>query len=108
MLKIPEGKLKVLRNQGYENKEITLGIRPEDIHDEPLFIQSSPETALTVNIDVVELMGAETILYSSIKSQSLIARFDSRADVKSGQSIALAFNMNKAHFFDNETSLRIC
>lgn len=38
------GKLKALREQGYIGNENLLGIRPEDFHDEPLFIDSSPET----------------------------------------------------------------
>src|SRR5699024_10926241 len=32
-IKVPEGKMKVLRDQGYINKDIILGIRPEDMHD---------------------------------------------------------------------------
>src|SRR5690625_7713472 len=43
---IPEGKLKPLNEQDYNNQDIVLGIRPEDIHDEPLFIDSSPETKI--------------------------------------------------------------
>ncbi|WP_180994286.1 hypothetical protein [Bacillus sp. Marseille-P3661] len=52
-------------------------------------------------------MGAETILYTTMNNQNLTARFDSRTDVKGGHSIDLAFNMNKTHFFDNETEERI-
>src|SRR5690625_950357 len=63
-IKVPEGKLKVLQDNGYVGNEVILGIRPEDIHDEPLFIDSSPDTKITASIDVAELMGAETILYS--------------------------------------------
>ena len=33
--------MKLLREQGYENKEIIFGIRPEDIHDELLFLEAS-------------------------------------------------------------------
>jgi len=106
-LKIPEGKLKALEANGYVGKEVILGIRPEDIHDEPLFIDSSPETKLTATIDVAELMGAETILYSKVNDQDFVSRIDSRTDVEGGDSIDLAFNLNKAHFFDIETEERI-
>src|SRR5699024_199510 len=58
-IKVPEGKMKTLRNEGYLNKDLILGIRPEDIHDEPLFLESSPETKINAHIDVAELMGSE-------------------------------------------------
>ncbi|WP_284139511.1 MULTISPECIES: sn-glycerol-3-phosphate ABC transporter ATP-binding protein UgpC [unclassified Virgibacillus] len=106
-IKVPEGKMKVLRDQGYVDKDIVLGIRPEDIHDEPVFIDSTPETKITAHVDVAELMGAETFLYSKINNQDFIARVDSRTDIQGGQSIELALDMNSAHFFDTETELRI-
>lgn len=104
---VPEGKMKYLREQGYVNKEILMGVRPEEIHDEPVFIDASQGTKITAKIEVAELMGAETMLYSEIDGQSFVARVDSRTDVKPGQSLDLALDMNKAHFFDNETELRI-
>src|SRR5690625_2214807 len=104
---VPEGKLKPLREQGYVGKEVVLGIRPEDIHDEPVFIDSSPETKVEAIIDVAELMGAETILYSKVDEQDFVARVDSRTDITGGEEIPLAFAMNKAHFFDIETEERI-
>ena len=107
IIKIPEGKMKILREQNYVGKDIILGIRPEDIHDELLFIESSSDTAFEATIDVAELMGAETYLHSTIADQEFIARVDSRSDVKNGQKLQLAFDMNKAHFFDVETEKRI-
>lgn len=104
-IKVPEGKLKLLKD--YEGKELILGIRPEDLHDEPLFLESSPETQLLVKIDVAELMGSETYLYSNINDQDLIARVDSRTDFRNGQDIKLALDMNKSHFFDSKTEVRI-
>jgi multiple sugar transport system ATP-binding protein len=104
---IPEGKMKLLRDRGYANKDIILGIRPEDIHDEPVFIESSPETTVNVNIEVAELMGAETMLYSQLSEQEFVARVDSRTDIKPGQSLKLAFDMNKVHFFDADSELRV-
>ncbi|TFJ93513.1 ABC transporter ATP-binding protein [Lentibacillus salicampi] len=106
-IKIPEGKMKILRDQGYTDKEIILGIRPEDIHDEPAFIEATPDTKITATIDVAELMGAESYLYSKLNEQDFIARVDSRSDVTGGEQIDLAFDMNKALFFDAETEQRI-
>jgi multiple sugar transport system ATP-binding protein len=106
-LAIPEGKMKVLREQGYVGKEVILGVRPEDIHDEPIFIEASLGTKIDAKIDVSELTGAETMLYSSINEQDFIARVDSRSNIKPGDVIDLAIDMNKTHFFDSETELRI-
>jgi multiple sugar transport system ATP-binding protein len=104
---VPEGKMKVLRDKGYANKEVILGIRPEDIHDEPIFLESSQGSILTAKVEVAELMGAETMLYSQVEGQEFIARVDSRTDVKPGQELQLALDMNKSHFFDVESELRI-
>ncbi|MCD5324939.1 MULTISPECIES: ABC transporter ATP-binding protein [Pontibacillus] len=106
-IKVPEGKMKILRERGYIDQELILGIRPEDIHDEPVFIESSQDTKINATIDVAELMGSESYLYSSVKGQEFIARVDSRSDINGGQKIDLALDMNKAHFFDKETENRI-
>jgi multiple sugar transport system ATP-binding protein len=106
-VQIPEGKMKVLREQGYVGKNAILGVRPEDIHDEPVFIEASTGTKINAKIDVSELLGAETMLYSSIDGQDFIARVDARSNIKPGDMIELAIDMNKTHFFDAETELRI-
>jgi multiple sugar transport system ATP-binding protein len=104
-LAVPEGKLKLL--ESYIGKEVTLGIRPEDIHDEPIFLDSSPGSVIEAKIDVAELMGAETFLYSKIAGNDFVARVDSRTDVQNGQTLKVAFDMNKVHFFDIDTEERI-
>ncbi|MEK4485987.1 sn-glycerol-3-phosphate ABC transporter ATP-binding protein UgpC [Psychrobacillus sp. FSL H8-0484] len=104
---VPEGKQKLLREQGYVGKDIILGIRPEDIHDEPLFIDFTPETKINVLIEVAELTGSEIMLYSKVAGQDFVARVDSRFNVDAGEIVDLAFDLNKAHFFDSESELRI-
>jgi len=106
-LKVPEGKMKVLRDKGYVGKEVVFGIRPEDIHDEPLFIESAPESTVRAKIEVAELLGAETMLYFPMNGNEFVARLDSRTEYKPGQTVTLGFDMNKCHFFDPETELRI-
>ncbi|WP_071396407.1 ABC transporter ATP-binding protein [Bacillus tuaregi] len=104
---IPEGKMKVLREEGYVGKEIVLGIRPEDFHDEQIFIDTYKDTTIKINVEVSELTGAETMIYSSLEGQALVARIDSRSHIAAGTSIELALDMNKLHFFDKDTEKRI-
>jgi multiple sugar transport system ATP-binding protein len=104
---IPEGKMKILRKQGYVGKEVILGIRPEDFHDEQVFIDAAIGATVTINVDVAELTGADMMLYSTIEGQNLVATIDPRTEVKPGDQLELAFDMNKAHFFNKETEIRI-
>ncbi|PLR89933.1 ABC transporter ATP-binding protein [Bacillus sp. T33-2] len=104
---IPEGKMKVLRDQGYVGKNIILGIRPEDLHDEPVFIDAANGAAVKAHVDVAELTGAETMVYSSFAGQDFVARIDSRTDITPGETLELAFDMNKVHFFDADSEMRI-
>ncbi|MEL4028607.1 ABC transporter ATP-binding protein [Caldifermentibacillus hisashii] len=106
-LKIPGGKLKLLKDNGYVRKEVIFGIRPEDIHDEPVFIESFPDDVIEVNIEVAELTGAELMLYSSLAGHDFVARIDARNQIKAGDKVKLGLDLNKAHFFDTETELRI-
>lgn len=101
---IPEGKAKTLREKGYAGKEIIFGIRPEDIHQEPVFLEASPNSIVNAHIEVAENLGHEMYLYlAGLGESSIIARIDGRAGVKEGVNIKLAFDMNKAHVFDKET-----
>ncbi|UOQ43531.1 sn-glycerol-3-phosphate ABC transporter ATP-binding protein UgpC [Halobacillus salinarum] len=104
---VPEGKMKPLRDQGYVGKEIILGVRPEDMHDEPVFIDANQDKKIRAHIEVAELMGSESYLYSRIGEQEFIARVDSRSDVQGGEEIDLAIDMNKVHFFDKDEEHRI-
>ncbi|MDX8045693.1 sn-glycerol-3-phosphate ABC transporter ATP-binding protein UgpC [Gracilibacillus sp. S3-1-1] len=106
-IEVPEGKMKILRDQGYVGKDVVLGVRPEDIHDEPVFLDANPGRKITATIDVAELMGSESYLYSEVNGQDFVARVDSRTDIHGGEKIELAFDMNKCHFFDKDTEARI-
>jgi multiple sugar transport system ATP-binding protein len=107
-VEVPEGKSKVFRAKGYIGKEIILGIRPEDIHEEPVFIEASPNSVITANIEVSENLGHEMFLYlTGLGKESIIARVDGRSGLKEGQNVKLAIDMNKIHAFDKESELTI-
>ena len=91
----------------YVGKEIVFGIRPEDVHDEPEFIEKHPETRTTADVEVTELMGAETYLYLNCEGNALTARVEPTSTAKTGDKITIAFDMNKMHLFDKETEKTI-
>ena len=103
------------------DKEVTFGIRPEDIHDEPAWLKSK-NPKLTVKVDVVEALGSETLLYcktmaaahdaESIDSivddvSNLVAKVDSRSFTKTGDTIEVALDVIHCHLFDKETEMTI-
>lgn len=107
-VEIPQGKAKTLRDKGYVGKEIVFGIRPEDLHEEPVFLEASPTTIVNGHVEVSENLGHEMFLYlTGLGKDTMIARVDARAGFKEGTAVKLAFDMNKAHFFDKETTLSI-
>ncbi|MGT2950992.1 sugar ABC transporter ATP-binding protein [Streptococcus cuniculi] len=106
-LRLPEGRRKHLEEKGYEGKTFTLGIRPEDIKASQLELDAYPESIVTAEVVVSELLGAESMLYSRVGSTEFVSRVDARDFHKPGEKVRLAFNLNKAHFFDDATSKAI-
>lgn len=106
IIHLPEekvGKLKGLKKSG---QDIILGIRPENIYVKQNDHQSYAQ--VNAKVDVVELMGAETLLYSSIgEDNSYVAKVDGSKIVKPGQTTPFYFDMDKCHFFDKETEEKI-
>ena len=99
-------------------KAITLGVRPEDIHQDQLFISKSPETVVTARIEVIDKLGAETQIYCELNyegkessiidnSTQMIAKISSRAVVALSDIVSLAFDANHIHMFDGETEATI-
>ncbi|MBQ7224302.1 MAG: sn-glycerol-3-phosphate ABC transporter ATP-binding protein UgpC [Clostridia bacterium] len=106
---VPEEKAKRLIDESYIGQEITLGVRPEDIHDEEIFIASSPDTIIKAHVDVVEKLGNETFLYMNVdgKEDYTVARIDARTTIKAEEDVKLAIDAHHLHFFDNKTELTI-
>ena len=108
-VKVPQGKLQKFISDSYIGKEVYMGIRPENIHDEEAFLNASPETTIEVSVEIVELMGSETYLYlkTSGKDDNIVARVDPRSTARGGDKIRVAFDANRMHFFDADTESTI-
>lgn len=91
----------------YVGKDVVFGIRPEDVHDEPEFIEKVGGAHTTADVEVTELMGAETYLYLNCEGNAVTARVEPTSTAKSGDKSKIAFDLNKMHLFDKETEKTI-
>jgi len=102
-LPVLPGRLAPEKVAPYVGKEVVVGIRPEDLHLEPVFMEQSTSGILDVKVELAELMGSEIYLYAAVGDRSLIARVSVQNRLRPGDTIKLAANCNKLHLFDKET-----
>ncbi len=106
-IKLPEGKGNREELTEYFGKEIIMGIRPESIYEDEAHIASMPDSIVDVDVDLTEMMGAETYLYLKSGNAPLIARVNRRTTAQGGDKIKAVFDANKIHLFDKDTELAI-
>jgi multiple sugar transport system ATP-binding protein len=81
------------------------GIRPEHVvvgSD----VSSQPFTA-TVEVEVVEPMGSDTLVWSRLDGQEFRLRVDGQSDFEAGARIKVGFDPVRASIFDASTELRL-
>jgi multiple sugar transport system ATP-binding protein len=101
-LYIPEEKVRDVLKE-YIGHPVKFGIRPEDIHDDHLFIEANPDSNIVTAVEVSELMGNEVFLYLKYGDSTLTARVAPTTTSKTGDSIKVGINMKKIHLFNVET-----
>jgi len=97
----------------YLDKNIIIGFRPEDIVDKDRAGFANPGNVMKAQIDVIEPIGSEELLYVSSGKHIFVAKIpeysvgflEKRALVE--KEIELAFNMEKLHLFDKDTEKAI-
>ena len=104
---ISEGQAKILKETGYQGKEVIFGIRPEDVSSRPIVQEVYPDANVDAEVVVSELLGAETMLYLKLGETEFAARVVARDFHNPGEKVNLTFNVAKGHFFDAETEKRI-
>ncbi len=106
-IQLPEGKVNS-EMKARIGKEVIIGVRPEDLNDEEMFLSTATTGVIECNVEATELMGHETYLYLSLEGEPIISRVNSRTTAKTGDTIKIAINVNKLHVFDKETEQAIC
>jgi multiple sugar transport system ATP-binding protein len=120
---VPEGETVVFQGEGltlalptsmqqlgqrHGDNLVTLGIRPEDIHDPAYLPPGIEPMAVAATVVVVEHMGNELILHCQTQGgQSLSARVDRRSQMRRGETVNLSFDLGACHLFDAATEVAL-
>jgi multiple sugar transport system ATP-binding protein len=91
----------------YSGKAATLGIRPEDLHNDERSLANEINSKIDAVVEVRELMGSEIYLYLKYGENQIMARVPTTTEALSGNDLKLALDMNKAHLFDKESEKTI-
>lgn len=91
----------------YVDKPVILGVRPEAIHDDQMFLSNAKTGIVDAAVDITEMLGAETFLYLTVAGNSLTARVDPRSTARRGDDIEVAIDPNRIHLFDKDTEATI-
>lgn len=93
----------------YINKEVILGIRPENLMLESEYYSHKKEISMVdMVVDLAELMGSEIHLYLKAGEQKVISKIPLTAMPKEGEHVKLAVDETKTYFFDKDNEQVIC
>jgi multiple sugar transport system ATP-binding protein len=86
------------RLRPYADREVTLGVRPEDLR----LANGSDPAGLCIDavVEVVERLGSEILLDLQVGGQSMVASVEPTVRAQHGDKIRLAFRPDRLHFFD--------
>ena len=102
-LSVPAAKTAALRP--YKGQQVALGVRPEDVH-----VAGGADPAhysFDAAVEVVEPLGSEILLDVRIGRGTIVARVEPNVRVKIHETVKLAVNADRLHFFDAKTEQAI-
>ena len=106
-IKISLDKKHISMLKDYVDKELIMGVRPENI----VFINDKTRTNLSnsfkLECDLSELLGQELIIYSYAGSTRVVIKTTVVDEIKHGDAKDYAIDLDRVHFFDKETTNRI-
>ncbi len=86
----------------YRSADVIFGIRPESTH-----LTKESKNSVEGRIEICELMGDSSYIHIKTGKDNIICKYPSLFSGEKGERVTVAFDMEKALFFDTETGVRI-
>ena len=95
--------------QSYVGVPVTLGIRPTDIFDPRVTAPVAPSADNTIegSVEVVEPLGAESIVHLRVNSDTLVVKVDGASSVQPEAEMKVVVDLARVHYFDPDGEQRI-
>jgi multiple sugar transport system ATP-binding protein len=103
-LTFPVPEARVARYRPHAGRELLFGLRPEDIIEKRGDLPPG-RAAFDAQLDVVEPMGMETMVYFLIDGIEVCGRVNPAAAGKAGETMPLIADLNHMHLIDPKTDL---
>jgi multiple sugar transport system ATP-binding protein len=89
----------------YAGRDITMGIRPEDLR----VANGSDPAGLCFDavVEVVERLGSETLLDLQVGAQTMVAAVEPAVRAQHGDKLRLALRADRLHFFDMKSEAAV-
>ena len=130
-IRIPAKRLQASKLEAFKDKDVILGIRPEDFEDPDLIPERQEENLLEVKVSLSETLGSETIIYFDVDAPAVLtketmdlsadasveeaaasearnqstftARLNPKTKARGGETTRLAVDASRLYFFDPNT-----
>ena len=106
-IKIDLDKKNISLLKDYVNKELILGVRPENILLKGDKSRTNYSNTLSMTCDISELLGQELIIYSYIGNSRVVVKTTTIDEIATGDVKEYVLDLDRVHFFDKETTNRI-
>ena len=107
VLGVSEERERKLKEGGYVGREVVAGIRPESLHESEVNPLTKRFSRLRSTVEVAELMGSETLLYSTLFGRQVVARVVPDTEKTVGDEAEFHVHWNRIHVFDKDTERNI-
>ena len=87
----------------YTDKDVVLGIRPED-----LYLKNDMDNSIDFYVEIREMTGSDYYLYGTVDGENIVANVSPNSNVKVDAFCKLVIDTEKLHIFDKVSENLIC
>ena len=93
------------RLRAHVGQQVTLGIRPEDLHLVP--DDRADDVSFAAIVEVIERLGSQILLDVKVGADALVAAVEPTVKANVREQLRLAFDTARLHFFDGKSEIAI-